>query len=113
MRDSVLTIAIGRNNSEGELSVESWGSFRTEIRDLLDKYATLVANTSGRGVASDEDREGKPEDSAVFVAINPKRVNYLRKSVAHVLERYKQTSAAFSLDTSHEPCFATPNGLRG
>jgi len=112
--DSVLTVAIGRNRSNGDpLDNYLWTEFQGAISAILQEHGTLVAATSGEGVGSDDENEGKPEDTAVFVAINVRNLPQVRRSVAATLQTFGQSSAAFALDTAHEPVFAaTVNGFR-
>lgn len=113
MLDSVLTVAIGRNGSEGlPLSNEKWSEFRNRVSKTLKGYGLVVANTLGGGIGSDGVNELESEESAVFVVINPKEVESLRVEVAKILPDYEQGSACFSFDSQHEPVFATENGYR-
>lgn len=113
MLDKVLTLAIGRNTQDGTpLSDYKWRKFQTQARGVLSEYATVVAHTRGRGVGSDDDNNGKPEQSAIIVAINPRDAQKARERLAQLLPEYGQGSAAFSYDEAHEPVFATSDGFR-
>lgn len=113
--DSVLTIAIGRNNSNGQpLNDARWEEFQDSIKQLftIDRTGIVVAHTTGGGVGSDGVNEMASEESAVFVAINVNDATTMRQRLARVLKHYGQSSACFALDLAHEPVFTTENGYR-
>lgn len=110
--DKVITIAIGRDGRNGTLKSSTWLEFIRLTRTTISTHATLVAAATGAGVGSDDDRDGKPEETAVFVAVNPDNVSKLRSELASLLSRYGQSSACFALDTHHEPAWATATGER-
>lgn len=113
--DTVLTLAIGRNNSNGQpLNNERWLEFQSQIKTLVnaDRSAIMVAHTIGGGVGSDGVNENEDEESAVFVIINAFSVTKMRERLARVLKHYGQSSACFALDMAHEPVFATNDGYR-
>lgn len=114
MLDKVLTVAVGRNQSDGsELPDNRWQEFRSKVKSALEQQGIVVAVTSGGGIGSDGLNDGSDEESAVFVTINPKSAEEARKSLAELLPEYGQGSACFAYDQSHEPVFATENGYRG
>jgi hypothetical protein len=120
--DTVITVAIGDVGPAGQLSPGDWLYFQDEVRATLDKYATVVAQTSGQGLRSDDELgpDGNLvtpghdiEQTAVFVAINPHDIELgFRRDLARILKRYGQTSACFAIDPKHEPVFTTPDGYR-
>lgn len=113
MLDRVLTVAIGRNNSEGvPLSNRRWRSFQNKVSFTLGRYGNVVAKTNGGGVGSDGVNDGSEEESAIFLAINVSDIDAVRERIAQILPQFGQGSACFAIDREHEPVFATTNGYR-
>jgi hypothetical protein len=110
--DKVLTIAIGRNSSQGPLKALDWTIFQQAVYSTVSRYATIVAAASGSGVGSDDNRFNEPEETYVVVAINPASKRKLRYDLAKLLKEYGQSSACFALDNSHRPAWSTASGRR-
>lgn len=115
MLDSVLTVAIGRNCSDGSaLWDDDWSSFQERVKVLLSEYGTVVAAAVGHGVGSDGVNDSQAEETAVFVVVNAYKflTSGLRPMLAALLREYGQTSACFAYDLYHEPVFNTVDGGR-
>lgn len=112
--DSVLTVAIGRNQADGTpMNTGQWLAFQHEVAaSLLATGGTIVAHTLGGGLGSDGVNADQEEESCVFVVINVGRLDEVRRLVAMDLDRFDQSSACFAFDTAHEPVFATADGFR-
>lgn len=112
--DSVLTVAIGRNGSDGTpMDDLFWESFQSKVAaELVSAGGTIVAHTTGGGQGSDGVNDGEDEESCVFVAINVRALDGARQGIAGELRAFGQSSAAFAFDMAHEPVFATPDGFR-
>ena len=111
--DQVLTVAIGDLDSEGiKLTPTEWSDFRSDVRQVLDTYGDVVAEVEGLGIGSDGLNEGQVEATAVYIVVNPERIDRLRAHLAQVIDAYGQSSACFALDQAHEPVFNTPSGYR-
>lgn len=111
--DKVLTLAIGRNNSKGEVLPEGkWTEFQQRARAILSEEGLVVAHAIGEAKGSDGVNEGAEEDTAVIVVINPKDAQKARTRLAALLPEYGQSSAAFAYDAEHEPVFPTATGFR-
>lgn len=112
--DTVLTVAIGDMDSKGQkLTPTEWSDFRSDMRQVLDQYGTVVAEAVGDGVGSDGDNEGVTESTCVFIVINAHVTGHnVRAHVAQVIRAYGQTSACFAFDRAHEPVFNTRDGNR-
>jgi len=111
--DKILTIAVGRDYGDSHtLNDIDWINFQQKLIKAIDKHGTCVGAATGRGVGSDDSRYGITEDTAIFIVLNPKYVNRLRKAIAALLPQYGQSSACFSLDMHHEPVFPTKTGWR-
>lgn len=113
--DTVLTVAIGRNDATGTAMYPGeWARFRRDVRTLCDRSATVVAETVGTAIGSDGPNDGTPEETAVYVMINPTGDfdTSFRAALADVLATYSTTSACFAIDRTHEPVFATTDGWR-
>lgn len=113
--DTVITVAIGRNDASGRpLKGSTWSRFQREVRELLASSGTVVAHVAGAdGVGSDGVNDGQAEETALFIVVNPKNELGVRRALSSILGRYGQYSAAFAVDHYHEPCFAgTTDGFR-
>jgi hypothetical protein len=106
--DTVLTLAIGRNYSKQNVPLSSgrWRNFRKKSKKLIENHAKIVAVSNGRGIGSDSTRKGKPENTFLIVAINPKNVRQLRAGAKKLLFKYNQTSAALAIAKKHAPVFS-------
>lgn len=114
-RDVVVTVAIGAETESGMLTDAELSAASYEIkRALKDSGAVVVAHTFGEGLASDGDRLGTVERTAVLLAVNPipNRVDALRLHIAQTLRTFGMSSACFAVDGYHEPVFDTRNGDR-
>lgn len=105
--DTVVTIAIG---SEG-IGPDRYRELSTFLRATLSRYGTLVATTYGTGLTTDQP-DTTPEDTTIFLVVNPPSLTPLRRHVASALRMYGATSAAFAVDSEHEPAFPTAYGFR-
>lgn len=114
--DSVLTVAIGDATQDGYLSATEWADFQDDMRTVLDKFGTVVAQALGKGVRSDdcvdEGEDHETESTCVFIVINHRPNDGIRAHVAQVLMQYGQSSACFAIDRAHEPVFGTKTGQR-
>lgn len=112
--DSVLTVAIGRNGSDGTpMNFIDWELFQTEVQNTVNERATLVyTGQSEAAIGSDGNNDGQEEDSFAIIAINVNNTNDLRWELARILKKFGQGSACFSYDSAHEPVFATDTGWR-
>lgn len=112
--DSVLTVAIGRNQQDGTpLADTDWNTFQRVVGITLERHGGIVvAHTHGGGIGSDGGNAGVLEESAVFVAINIDDLLGARRDLAPVLKAFGQSSACFAFDMAHEPVFATTDGFR-
>lgn len=114
--DSVLTIAIGRNLSDGTPMTDvHWARFQAQVVDAVDTAGgTIVCHAvTDDAVGSDGVNDGEAEQSAVFVVINVRWLGYLRRRLSAILADHGQTSACFAFDMGHEPVFAgTTDGYR-
>lgn len=112
--DTVLTIAVGRNGSDGvPMDDHTWDQFQFTVATLVGTFATVVGHGVGDGIGSDGIMDGVGEDSYIVVAVNPSDELALRAHLSDVLGRFGQSSACFSVDHFHEPCFAgTTDGFR-
>jgi hypothetical protein len=112
--DKVVTIAIGRNISDGTpMTNNNWLDMQIQLIELVTRYAEIVFRGEGSAVGSDGRNDGQYERSFVVIAINPKGgPNGLRLGVADLLVEFDQRSAAYSVDESHEPVWSTHNGKR-
>lgn len=113
-RDTVLTIAVGRNRySNGvPLPTHEWRSFMTDVRNLAADHGTVVFHGTGQAVTSDGPQPMQAEESFTVIVINPERTGELRRAIATRLHAYDQHSACFSHDLVHEPVFSTADGSR-
>jgi len=111
--DTVLTIAVGRNDQDGNtMGTADWAAFQDSLAILVGTFGTIVANTTGDAIGSDGVNEGQDEDTNVIVAINVTDVDSLRRLVAGMLFARNCSSACFAFDGAHEPVFATASGFR-
>ena len=112
--DKVLTIAIGRNDANGEpLSGAQWLDFCSRLDEIVAAHGTIVfAGSSDYAIGSDGANDGEQEESYALIAINPEDVRGLREDIASLLWVNRQTSAAFALDSTHEPVWYTIGGDR-
>ena len=107
--DRVLTIAIGDRLPDGTTLP------RDKFRAAADSIAIatthrggeVFAITEGRGVGSDGDNLGAVETSALIRAGNVRDVQGLRRDVGSVLQSWGMTSAAFAIDRTHSPVWAS------
>ena len=113
-RDRVLTIAIG------DLTTYGYAMDRARFYALAGDIASEVhefggdvyALTYGDAFGSDGINAGELEHSAVILCGNVTDERGLRQSVARRLVAHDLSSACFSVDSAHEPVFATHNGAR-
>lgn len=114
--DTVVTVAIGAETPNGTILPRDMVAAAAMVKTALQAAgATIVATTHGQGVASDDDRLGTPEPTAVIVAINPDpdRIGLMRYRIADVLRAFDMTSACCAIDGAHEPVWAaTLDGSR-
>lgn len=115
--DSVLTVAIGDIDTDGnKLTPTEWSDFRSDMRQVLETYGTVVAEATGDGVRSDdcvdEGDDHELEGTCVFIVINHEQNMGIRSHVAQVIRAYGQSSCCFAIDRAHEPVFATRTGNR-
>lgn len=114
--DSVLTIAIGRNQQDGTpLCDDDWSDFQYQVIHRCEQAGGEVVchALSVSAIGSDGRNRGQEEESAVFVVINVQRLEALRRTLSSDIEAYGQTSACFAFDMGHEPVFAgTTDGYR-
>ncbi len=105
--DKVVTIAIGRNYGKNKsLTRGQWSGFKSKTKNLLNSHAQIVAATHGRGIGSDNEQNGKPENTFVLVAVNPVKIKQFQTQFKNLLSHYHQTSAAFAIDKKHKPIFS-------
>ena len=108
--DQILTVAIGTLDSNGR-RIREFVLFERDILDVMELAGyTIVAETHGYGLTSDQPDE-TTEDTSVFVGINGD-ADKARPLVAGVLKTYGASSACFAIDSAHEPVFATEDGYR-
>lgn len=113
--DTVITVAIGAETPNGTLLPNDLKAAAKAVRLAIEAVGgTVVAMTYGEGVASDDDRLGTPEATAVVLAINtnPDLGEYLRFRIADILRAFEMTSACYAVDSRHEPVFNTSDGSR-
>jgi hypothetical protein len=107
--DSVLTVAIGRNTSDGSpLSDNDWADFQRDVHRDLSVFGTVVGCGVGAGFGTDGENAEQVEQNAIFVAlVGWDQLDKCRASIGALIGRYDQTTACFAYDLAHEPVFST------